>query len=178
MDKNQALVFLTTHQPIRAENELRKIIRYFHEASYYFQCHPDPACVPVFLNCFGHYSNMGIYTTIENILLEVDRDIVLYHLNEALYSQCPAIRYWCARLAQTFFSPQLIDGLIYVYEQGDLSSQCAALTALSDIRHRKVENFLEQALTRATDTDLLVLLKFVYTQQAMEGSPLGKLAIN
>ena len=155
MTRDEAMAFLMQNQPLPDDGKsLCAIIGTFNEVRNYFMEYPDPECVSHFLNCFGKGSGYGIYQLIEDVILKYDESIIIPHLNSALFSPHPSVRYWCAQIAQRINSEKLDRGLIYVYEQGDLDVKCASLTALFGKKNLGVIEFARTVF--ATETDELL----------------------
>ncbi len=155
MNRDHALTFLKQNQPLPEDAELAKKIHEFVEVRNYFLANPDPACVPLFLNCFGEGSGYGVYQTIEDVVGKHDGDLVVESLKEALLSIHPSVRYWCAQISDNYGSKDLIDGLINVYNSGNSDAKCVALTALSNYDDSRVIGLARKALKDERDDDLL-----------------------
>ncbi len=155
MNRDHALAFLQQNQPLPEDAELAKKIQEFVEVRDYFLANPDPACVPLFLNCFGEGSGCGVYQTVEDVVGKHDGDLVVESLKEALLSIHPSVRYWCAQISENYTSTDLVDGLINVYNSGNSDAKCAALTALSNYDDSRVIGLARKALKDERDDDLL-----------------------
>ncbi len=155
MNRDHALAFLQQNQPLPGDAELANIIHELVEVRDYFLANPEPACVPLFLNCFGDGSGYGVYQTIEDVIGKYDGDLVVGHLKKALFSNCPGVRYWCAQISETYDSKDLIEGLINVYRSGNVDAKCAALTALSGYEDSRVNQLARKALSDEGDNCIL-----------------------
>jgi len=79
MDVTNALAFLERHQPLPPDDQLSAdLIREYDEVRKFFIEHPDPRCIPLFLNSFGDESCFGVYQLVEGRLSPVSagRDCV------------------------------------------------------------------------------------------------------
>lgn len=155
MTHDRAIDFLKKNQPLPSDDMLEKDIEIFNEVRKFFLENPDSNCIPLFLNCFGDGSGFGVYQTIEDLLAEYDDSVVITHLKNALFSKFSGVRYWCAQMSARYESEELIDGLLNVYNKGDIDSKCAALAALSSYDDPKVIAIAEKALQDENDGDLL-----------------------
>lgn len=152
MDKKDAIAFLKENQPLPDDGEkLENIISIFDDVRKYFLDNPDSECIPLFLNCFGKGSGYGVYQLIEDVIYKYNESDVVPHLKNALQSKYPSVRYWCAQIAERFESEDLIEGLINVYDKGDIDAKCASLTALSGIENEKVIALAKKTLKDETD---------------------------
>ncbi len=153
MIHEEALHFLRVNQPLPTDELLD--VGSFNEVREYFIENPDPKCVPLFLNCFGEGSGFGLYQRISDLLVQYDESLVIFHLKCALFSHFSGVRYWCAQICEGYESSELVDGLIYVYENGDIDSKCASLTALSTYKDPRVFALAKQAFNQEKDVDVL-----------------------
>ena len=160
IESSEAFEFLRQHQPLPNDNILESVIEKFNEVRKYFLDNPDPGCVPLFLNCFGEGSGFGLYQTIEDLIRGYDDNFVIVHLRNALFSSHVGVRYWCSQIASCYEYDDLIDGLINVYDEGNIDSKCASLTALSnyDDQQRVIE-IAKKAINSEKDDDLLEIAR-------------------
>jgi hypothetical protein len=159
MDKETALTFLRQHQPMPPDNQLtEEFIQEYDEIRQYFISHPDPECIPLFLNSFGDGSGFGVYQLVEDAINIYSPDQVVPHLIEALRSNYPSVRYWCAQIAEYFPVPELVDPLQELLFSRDRDIRSAAASALEGITDRRVDALLQQALKFEADPDLYVQL--------------------
>ncbi len=155
MTKKKAFEFLEKNQPFPEDESVEFNIKKFNEIRIFFIENNDPLCVPLFLNCFGEGSGFGIYQTIEDLVAQYDDELVIMHLNKALFSQYAGVRYWCAQIAQNYKDTSLINGLIYSYKLGGNDSKCASLIALSNYDDLKVIDIANDSLKEEVDDGLL-----------------------
>ena len=155
INRHQAIEFLKLNQPLPDDALLEKDIAVFKEVEQYFANNPDPACVPLFLNCFGDGSGYGRYQIIEDLILKYDGKLVVSHLKQALFSQYSSVRYWCSQISQNYTNNELIDGLINAFKKGDIDTKCAALTALTNYDDNRVITISKAIVFESNDDDLL-----------------------
>ena len=163
MTKDQALAFLTQYQPLPDDGkELENILEEFNEVRKYFISNPNSICIPLFLNCFGKGSGYGVYQLVEDVIITHNEDEVVFYLKKALLSDSSSIRYWCAQISENYDSEELLEGLLNVYEKGDIDAKCASLTALSGIKSNKVPEIARKALDTETDKDLIEIANDIW----------------
>ena len=159
INESDAFDFFRQNKPLPEDSTLESITDKFNEVVKYFLSNPDPSCVPLFINCFGAGSGFGVYHTIEDLICGYDDSLVITHLKKALFSKYDGVRYWCAQIAANYKNDVLIDGLVNVYNKGDIDSKCAALTALSNHDDTRVSKIAKQALKVESDEDLQEIAK-------------------
>lgn len=150
-----AIQFLNMNQPFPEDDQCENEFETLRLVLDYFQNNHHPECVPLFLNCFGKGDGRGLYVMIEQVITQYDADIVMPHLLKALYSDNASVRYWCAQVCESYNHEDLIDGLINVFENGDIDSKCASLTALSGYKNDRVIELCNKTLRDEKDEVLL-----------------------
>ena len=131
MNKNEALSFLISHQPLPPDREMtRETIETFDQARRFFLQHPDTDCVRPFLNSFGEGDGLGIYSLIGDVLRKLPKEHVVVGLTEALKSTHRSVRYWSAQLAAEFPSLEFVPLLLALLKEDDYDLKYSALTAI------------------------------------------------
>ena len=137
------------------------------EVRQFFCAHPDPECIPLFLNVFGVGSGYGVYQQIELAIVQYEPSLVLPHLIAALQSHSESVAYWCAQIAEHFPDPSLIDPLISLTKHQNEDIKAAAITAIGGIQDPRVlENLNELLLEDDLDEDMRELV-----QDGIENQP-------
>ncbi|PLR77520.1 HEAT repeat domain-containing protein [Bacillus sp. V3-13] len=166
MNFKEAIRFLKAHQPMPDDKALSdEDIKQYDQVRKYFLNHPDPACIPLFLNSFGNGSGYGIYQLIEDTLLMYSDNEVVPHLIAALQSQHKGVRYWSSQIAASFADKKLIEPLSTLLFEQDPDIRYSAITALSQIDDRKIYGILKSALKREDDTEVIELIEDVLSEK-------------
>ena len=154
MNREETIMFLKKYQPLPADNQIPKaVIEKYNDVRIYFLKNPDRECIPLFLNSFGEGDGYGIYQLVEDILRNFHPEEVIPHLKEGLSSPYPSVRYWCAQIAASFPSSDLIKPLAKVLSEGDFDMKYAVITALEQITGDSVTNVLKEAYKRESDPE-------------------------
>jgi hypothetical protein len=170
MTRDEAIRFLREHQPMPADGELStETISRYDEARKLFLQHPDPESVPLFLGSFGEGDGFGVYQLIGDVIVQLDRDVVLPHLAEALRSAHRSVRYWSAQIAALVPDSRLAERLTGLLADEDSGVRYAAVTALEPIGGQGVTMALKRALETEPDPWLRRLLTEVIGER--EPSP-------
>ena len=128
MKKAEAITFLKKHQPLPDDNQIPKtVIEKYDEVRIYFLNNPDSECIPLLLNSFGEGDGYGIYPLVENVLRNFNPAEVTPYLKEGLSSKHRSVRYWCAQIAASFPSSDLIKPLAKVLSEGDFDMKYAVI---------------------------------------------------
>lgn len=155
MNRDEAMKFLKDNLPLPPDSEMSEAqILAFNEARDYFLEHPDAEAIPLLLNCFGEGSGYGAYQLIEDVLAKLPVSAVLPHLDNALRSQSPSIRFWASQIAARIPDPSLVPALARLALETDVDSRYAAVTALERISGESALAALRVALHSETDEEL------------------------
>ena len=91
MNKDEALDFLRQNQPLPSGDALTwELCKKYDEAREYFVEHPEPECIPLFLNSFGGRNCTGRYQVVDEVLWPHPKEVVLpqdqedFHTNTCL----------------------------------------------------------------------------------------------
>ena len=167
MDTEDALHFLAEHQPLPADDALsHELIDLYDAVRRHFVQHPDPRCIPLFLNSFGNGSGFGVYQVVDDVFLKHNPDQVLPHLQAALRSPHLGVRYWASQCAMDFPSPTLVPALKDLLRSNgpdNLGCHYFAVAALEQVwrqcSHVPVLEVLEQALSTIPEDDVRTLIQ-------------------
>lgn len=108
MNTNEALEFLRSHQPMPPDSTLTtELSQKYNEVREFFEAHPDPRCIPLFLNSFGDGDGFSAYQGVDLVLLLFSHEQVLPHLLTALSSIHPGVKSWTAEIA-SLLSPRWV----------------------------------------------------------------------
>jgi len=112
MDKQSALDFLRTHQPMPPDVEMSgEEIKTYGEVRRYFIANPDTECISLFLHSFGDGLGFGNYQIVDDVLLKYVPEEVVPKLVGGLRDENRSIRFWCAEMAASFPNPLLVEPL-------------------------------------------------------------------
>lgn len=172
MNSAQAIMFLQNNQPFSKDSEEKfEVIQKYNEVRLYFLNHPDPRCIPLFLNSFGEGSGFGVYQLIEDVLMKYSAEQVVPHLISALHSKHIGVRYWCAHIAASFPTPSLIPPLSNLLGDPDPDIRRAAITALSQIEDDRIIGIIEGVLEKEEDPDVLDLIQEALNEFKISATP-------
>ena len=151
MDKKTAIKFLSENQPMPNDNLLTKeIIDTYYEVLVYAKNNPDNEFIPLILNSFGEWDGLGVYQTVEDAILNFDKNNVVEVLKHSLQSSYSSIKYWCAQISGAFHDDSLIDSLTKLVKDENADIRISAYISLSNysdnvfvsslLRHRLEED--------------------------------------
>ncbi len=159
MNKEEAIEFLRRHQPMPPDSELTEdLSTRYDEIREYCIAHPDREYIPLFLNSFGEGDGFGVYVLVDRVIRQFSAEEVIPHLIEALHSEHPSVREWCADIAIDFKSPELIDPLRELLQNPNekQDTRCYAASDLGLIDDERATAVLEDALAKETDPEVWV----------------------
>jgi hypothetical protein len=131
MNKDEALAFLQSYQPMPPDRELTQLtIEKYDQARRFFLANPDTACVQPFLHSFGEGNGLGVYQLVGDVFRKLKKQDVIEEISKALTSVHRSVRYWNAQLAAEFPSPELAPLLLDLLKENDHDLKFAALTAI------------------------------------------------
>ncbi len=148
---DEALQFLAAHQPMPSSltSPDAPFLRY-SEVRDFFEEHPDPRCIPLFLGSFGEGDGHGTYQLVEDVIGHFESDQVVPHLCTALDTGNSANRFWVAQIAADFPSELLIPSLVKCLQDEDDGVRYMTVACLDQIqgersrdvllKHRSVES--------------------------------------
>lgn len=159
MDKQSALAFLRSHQPMPPDPLISKeLLDDYQDALEFFIKNPDAECVPLFLKSFGERDLFGNYSRVYEALRNLPTEKVIPCIREGLASEFRSVRYWNAQLAQDFPDSSFIDGLALLLQEDDVDNRYAAVSALSEIGSPSALRVLSDALSHEQDAEIRALL--------------------
>ncbi len=169
MTKEDALAFLCQHQPLPDDeglNESEQLIKEFDQVRQYFIGHPDPACIPLFLNAFSNSMGFGVYQLCDDVFRQFDQSLIIPHLKNALCSQHQGVRWWAAHWSIDFPSAELVAPLEQLLANPiDEDAHYFALATLACIwteaRNEQARDILEMRLEHETDPSRIELINEV-----------------
>ncbi|MCM3270652.1 HEAT repeat domain-containing protein [Paenibacillus elgii] len=171
MNSAQAIMFLKNNQPFSRDTEAKfEVIQKYNDVRVHFLNHPDPQCIPLFLNSFGEGSGFGVYQLIEEVLMKFSVEQVLPHLITALKSEHTGVRYWCSHIAASFPNPSLLAPLTNLLRDPDPDIRCAAVTALSQIEDDRIIGVLTGFLEKQEDPDVIDLIQEALNESKIEAA--------
>ena len=164
MTKHQALEFLRQHQPMPGDDGLTEdLLTTFQEVHDYFVEHPDPSCIPLFLNSFSDSMGFGVFQVCGEVFQRYDILLVTPHLVDALRSDQRGVRWWAAHWAMELESEELIEPLVELLaSEIDDDAHYFALATLGFIwrktQNEKVIAVLEQRQKVETHPERIELI--------------------
>jgi len=162
MTREEALYFLNKHQPLPDDGDMDEdVISKYDEVRKWFIQHPDPRCIPLFLNSFGNGSGNGVYQLVEDVMAKHDASDVILNLRVALSSNRSSIRYWTAQIAASFPDEAFVQPLSSLLDDASQDIRYVAITALEAIGGDRVRELLLDALEKENDQDICDLLQEV-----------------
>lgn len=173
MNKEEAIEFLRRHQPMPPDSELTEdLITRYNEIREYCIAHPDPEYIPLFLNSFGEGDGCGVYVLVDRVMRQFSAEEVIPHLIEALHSEHPSVREWCADIAIDFKSPELIDPLRELLQNPNekKGTRCYAASDLGLIDDERATAVLEDAFAKETDPEVWVEINDALAGKQSAGS--------
>ncbi len=155
MTEEDALRFLQQNQPMPADADLSQEDAHFYdEVRIFFTQNPSERSIPLLLGSFGNGGGFGVYQMIEDVIKLHSPRIVIPHLVEALTSPIESVQYWCAQIAASFPSTELIAYLATLLESESYDIKCAALIALEQIEDSRVGDVLRTFIDVEQDEEL------------------------
>lgn len=171
MNSAQAIMFLKDNQPFSKDTEEKfEVIKKYNDVRVHFLNHPDPQCIPLFLNSFGEGSGFGVYQLIEDVLMKFSIEQVVPHLISALKSEHIGVRYWCTHIAASFPTLSLIPPLSNLLNDPDPDIRCAAVTALSQIEDDRIIGIFKEVLEKEDDPDVLDLIQEALNESKIDAA--------
>ena len=96
MNTEEALTFLTNHQPMPGDLDISDAeSAQFAELIEHFESNPDPRCIPLLINAVSKNTGLGMYEHIKFVLIAHSKDQVVPHLREGLLHGNDGVKYRC-----------------------------------------------------------------------------------
>ena len=133
MNTNEAINFLSKHQPMPADSVLtQEIIDQYDNVRKYFIEHPDIKAIPLFLRSFGDGNGWGVYQVVEDFFYKCPRDEVVLAIKSVLEDETipDSVRYWTTQAAAAFSDDILRTGIALSLASANEDIKEAALLAL------------------------------------------------
>ncbi|OCG18327.1 hypothetical protein A9G24_02310 [Gilliamella sp. App6-5] len=114
MTKDDALNFLSRHQPMPSDKDLTQdIIDKYDDVRKFFIKNPDKRAIELFLRSFGEGDGWGVYQLVEDFFYQCDDIDVKKEIKKVLEDTTipDNIRYWATQIATAFSDEILRDGL-------------------------------------------------------------------
>lgn len=109
MTRDEAIVFLKTHQPMpdsqvfcdnEAETqELEQLFRKWTDALDYFMDHPEKEVIPLFFNSMGDRDGLSAYQSLTHYFTKFPADQIIPYFQDAMQSHSTVVRTAAADLA-------------------------------------------------------------------------------
>jgi hypothetical protein len=170
MEIADALAFLGQHQPLPPDDQLSaSLIERYDEVRKFFIEHPDPRCIPLFLNSFGAGSGFGVYQLVEDVFRPFPPEAVVHLLKESLGSPHQSVRYWGAQIAMLFPALELLEPLEKLLDTADSDTRLFAAYALEVMWREKRERQVLDVLKKAAETETDAEVKKVFSEMLLSG---------
>ncbi len=173
MTKEAALAFLRQHQPLPDDTDLmhhEDLIKTFDHVRRYFIDHPDPACIPLFVNAFGNGMGFGVYQVCDDVFRQFDQSLIVPHLKNALRNPHKGVRWWAAHWSMEYPSAELIEPLEHLLaSHEDEDAHYFALAALAwmwqESQNKQARGILEKRREIEADPERIELLNEILQEQ-------------
>ncbi len=157
MTTNEAIAFLTAHQPMPPDDmgtqeEIDQWIESFNHAMQLEP--PDPRFISLFLNSFPERIEIGAYQNVDSLLARYEADIVVPELISALDSSNPSIQGFAAQFSRHYPDPRLISPLLAALNSRFADSRAFAAMSLASQLGPLIDQALTEALRRERDPDV------------------------
>lgn len=133
MNTNEAINFLSKHQPMPADSVLtQEIIDQYDNVRKYFIQNPDIKAIPFFLRSFGDGNGWGVYQVVEDFFYRCPHDEVVFAIKTVLEDETipDSVRYWTTQTAAAFSDNILRKGISLSLASANEDIKEAALLAL------------------------------------------------
>nr|WP_032672933.1 hypothetical protein [Pseudomonas syringae] len=114
MNKNQALHFLKSNQPMPTDSQItQEQAETYDEVRIYFIKNPDSKSIELFLRSFGDGDGLGMYQLVEDVFYQCEKSDVVSGIQTVLedLSIPDGVRYWTTQAAAAFPDDALRNGL-------------------------------------------------------------------
>jgi HEAT repeat protein len=138
-----------------------EMLAQYKATTIWFYNHPDPACIPLFLNSFGEWRDWSLYDSVQAVIQQYSREEVLPHLVAGCSSKNEAIRLWCADTARLFPDEALIEPLAELLKETRIDMRLVAAAALECIDSPKTKDIAAAAIAGETDEEVRDILQMI-----------------
>ncbi|PBK48011.1 hypothetical protein BUE60_22585 [Pseudomonas syringae pv. actinidiae] len=114
MNKNQALHFLKSNQPMPTDSQItQEQAETYDEVRICFIKNPDSKSIELFLRSFGDGDGLGMYQLVEDVFYQCEKSDVVSGIQTVLedLSIPDGVRYWTTQAAAAFPDDVLRNGL-------------------------------------------------------------------
>ena len=140
MDPEKAIAFLQSHQPMPSDRVISSdeadtfiaILRLFAE-------NPDSRCIPLFIRAISKDTTLGMYESIEDVLLLQPREAVVSELRDALQHGTLGQKYRCCWWAAGLGAWELFEFVAPLANSHDKDVAEAAQSFVMLARNRELE---------------------------------------
>jgi len=157
MQIREHLQFLKDHQPMPDEPDAEIMARYDAALDFFYR-HPDPACIPLFLNSFGEWDDFTIYERVQYMLSRFPNATVVPHLLQAMASPHRGVRLWTADTACRFPDDALVPALTRLMKESGLDMRLVAAAALERIDSPAAQAAAASLLEQETEEEVREIL--------------------
>ncbi len=147
------------------EEWTEELAEQYDEIRKYFIAHPDPACIPLFLNSYGEIDGLGVYQLVDNVFEKFEPNEVIPHLIGALSSKHKSVRYWTSQICLHFPDERLIEPVIEALKHNDEDTRYFCYNILGFILEAtdynyatQIEPVIDKGLGEETYQELIELL--------------------
>lgn len=160
MDTENALEFLSRHQPMPDDKDLSStVIKKYDEVRKHFLKNKDKRCIKLLLNSFGYINGFGVYQLIEDVITQFSEEEVINILSDALSSDFYSVRYWNVQIAGNFPSVELLTDLEKILCEKDFDIKYLTLSTLAVFNFLETKNVINRFIERESDIELLQYAK-------------------
>lgn len=133
MTKENALNFLSRHQPMPSdENLTQDIINEYDEVRKFFIKNPDKRAIELFLRSYGEGDGWGVYQLVEDFFYQCSDIDVKKEIKKVLEDRTisDSVRYWVTQTAAAFNDEMLRNGLEISLQSKNIDIKDAANDAI------------------------------------------------
>lgn len=131
--KEDALNFLSRHQPMPSDNNLtQEIIDEYNDVRKFFIKNPDKKAIELFLRSFGEGDGWGVYQLVEDFFYQCSDTDVKNEIKNVLEDITipDSVRYWVTQTAADFNDEMLRNGLEISLQSKNIDIKDAAKDAI------------------------------------------------
>ncbi|PIT58700.1 hypothetical protein [Snodgrassella alvi] len=142
MTKDDALNFLSRHQPMPSDKDLTQdIIDKYDDVRKFFIKNPDRKAIELFLRSFGEGDGWGVYQLVEDFFYQCYDIDVKKEIKKVLEDITipDSIRYWVTQIAAAFSDEILRNGLQISLQSKNIDIRDAARMAINQLDEYKKE---------------------------------------
>ncbi|EOG1985568.1 TPA: hypothetical protein ACKRFJ_001747 [Proteus mirabilis] len=133
MTTDEALQFLSNHQPMPSDNDLtEELINQYDIVRRYFISYPDDRAISLFLRSYGEGDGWGVYQLVEDFFYKCRIEKVKQEIKNVLedITVPKSVRYWVTQVSVAFCDNSMIKGLKISLNYDDVDIRDAAESAL------------------------------------------------